>query len=174
MSFAGLVFGMPFVQAQTAGSLDKTFGTGGVVTTTFNNQTIVPIGAIEQATGDIVVISQIAFANDVGSGIGLTRYSPAGKLDTAFGAKGSVFTTFSGIILDPQWFALQPNGEILVAGGTAPTGTVKGATQGFGLALFTVNGQLDNNFGAGGLVNIPVGPRVDSPGHFCYNLAAKS
>lgn len=109
------------------------------------------------------MISQFDFQNDAGTGVGVTRYTSAGKLDTAFGTKGSTFTTFPNIIFQALWFGVQSNGAIVVAGGTAPAGTVTGANQGFGLTRFTANGALDTTFGAAGLVNTPIGPRQDVP-----------
>jgi uncharacterized delta-60 repeat protein len=163
----GLAFDTQFVQAQAAGSLDTTFGTGGTVTTTFSGQTVVPIGAVQQSNGDIVVVSQFDFQSDEGTGVGVTRYTAAGKLDTTFGTKGSTFTTFPNIIFQALWFAIQPNGAIVVGGGTAPNNSpLPGANQGFGLVRFTANGVLDTTFGTNGLVDAPVGPRSADPGSF--------
>jgi hypothetical protein len=39
----GLAFNTQFARAQGAGSLDTTFGTNSMVSTTFNNQTVTPI-----------------------------------------------------------------------------------------------------------------------------------
>jgi uncharacterized delta-60 repeat protein len=163
----GLAFNNQFARAQAAGSLDTTFGTGGTVTTTFSGQTLTPIGAVQQPNGDIVVISQVDFQSDAGTGVGVTRYTPAGKLDTTFGTKGSTLTTFPNIIFQALWFAVQSNGAIVVGGGTAPSdSTLPGADQGFGLVRFTANGALDSTFGTNGLVNTPVGPRTADPTSF--------
>jgi uncharacterized delta-60 repeat protein len=163
----GLVFDTHYAQAQAAGSLDTGFGTGGTVTTTFSGQTILPIGAVQQSNGDIVVVSQFDFQSDAGTGVGVTRYTAAGKLDTTFGTKGSTFTTFPNIIFQALWFAVQLNGAIVVGGGTAPSNsTLPGANQGFGLVRFTANGLLDTTFGTNGLVDTPVGPRIADPGSF--------
>jgi uncharacterized delta-60 repeat protein len=163
----GLAFDTQFAQAQAAGSLDTTFGTGGTVITTFSDQTVVPIGAVQQSNGDIVVVSQFDFQSDAGTGVGVTRYTAAGKLDTSFGTEGSTFTTFPNIIFQALWFAIQPNGAIVVGGGTAPSNsTLPGANQGFGLVRFTANGVLDTTFGTNGLVDAQVGPRTANPGSF--------
>jgi len=163
----GLAFGTQFAQAQAAGSLDTTFGTGGTATTTFSGQTVTPIGAVQQSNGDIVVISQFDFQSDAGTGVGVTRYTLAGKLDTTFGTEGSTFTTFPNIIFQALWFAVQSNGAIVVGGGTAPSdSTLPGANQGFGLVRFTASGALDSTFGTNGLVNTPIGPRTANPGSF--------
>lgn len=163
----GLALNNQFARAQEAGSLDITFGTGGTVTTTFSGQTVKPIGAVQQSNGDIVVISQFDFQSDAGTGVGVTRYTPAGKLDTTFGTKGSTLTTFPNIIFQALWFAVQSNGAIVVGGGTAPSdSTLPGANQGFGLVRFTASGALDSTFGTNGLVNTPIGPRTADPSSF--------
>jgi uncharacterized delta-60 repeat protein len=167
----GLAFNAQFARAQAAGSLDTTFGTKGTVTTTFTGQTVTPIGAVEQSSGDIVVVSQFDFQDDAGTGVGVTRYTSAGKLDSTFGTKGSTFTTFPNIIFQALWFAVQSNGAIVVGGGTAPSdSTLPGANQGFGLVRFTANGVLDSTFGTNGLVNTPIGPRIANPGAFLLQL----
>jgi uncharacterized delta-60 repeat protein len=155
----GLVFGVNFAQAQ-AGTLDTTFGTGGTVTTIFTgagSPVMLPIGAVQQASGDIVVLSQFDFVSDEGTQIGLTRYTSAGKLDKTFGTKGSTITKFSSFTFDPFAFALEPNGKILVAG------FVSGGAN-FGLAQFTANGVLDTTFGTDGVAAAVTG--ADFPNAF--------
>jgi uncharacterized delta-60 repeat protein len=155
----GLVCGVNFAQAQ-AGTLDKTFGTGGTVTTIFTgagSPVMMPIGAVQQASGDIVVLSQFDFVSDDGTQIGLTRYTSAGKLDQTFGTKGSTITNFSSFTFDPFAFALEPNGKILVAG------FVSGGAN-FGLAQFTANGVLDPTFGTDGVAAAVTG--ADFPNAF--------
>jgi uncharacterized delta-60 repeat protein len=152
----GLVCGVNFAQAQ-AGNLDPTFGKGGTVTTTFTGDTMVPIGAAQQANGDIVVLSQFDIVSDSGTQIGLTRYTSAGKLDKTFGTKGSTITNFSSFTFDPFAFALEPNGNILVAG------FVSGGDN-FGLAQFTANGKLDTTFGTDGVASAVTG--ADFPSAF--------
>jgi uncharacterized delta-60 repeat protein len=161
----GLVCGVNFAQAQ-AGTLDPTFGTGGTVTTIFTgagSPVMMPIGALEQSNGDIVVLSQFGFVNDTGTQIGLTRYTSAGKLDKTFGTKGSTITDFSAFTFDPFAFVSETNGKILVAG------TVSTPTAGivdFGLAQFTANGVLDTTFGTNGVATTQVGTRPDAPSAF--------
>jgi uncharacterized delta-60 repeat protein len=153
----GLMFDVNFAQAQ-AGSPDTTFGTGGTVTTSFADG-VAGIGAFEQSNGDIVAVAQVAFLNNVGTGIGLVRYTSAGELDTTFGTNGITITTFASIAFDPFAFAVQKNGNILTSGvATTTSGLNK-----FGLARYTSNGILDKTFGANGLVLTKVGARSDAP-----------
>jgi uncharacterized delta-60 repeat protein len=155
----GLAFGVNFARAQ-AGTLDPKFGRDGTVTTIFTgtgSPVMLPIGAVQQASGDIVVLSQFDFVADEGTQIGLTRYTSAGVLDTTFGTKGSTITNFSSFTFDPFAFALEPNGKILVAGSVSGTDT-------FGLAQFTANGALDTTFGTDGVATAVTG--ADFPSAF--------
>jgi uncharacterized delta-60 repeat protein len=152
-----LVFGVNFAYAQ-AGTLDPTFGNGGVVTTSFANGSA-GVGSFEQSNGDIVAAAQVDFVNNEGTGIGLVRYTSTGALDTTFGTKGITNTTFAGFTFTPFGFAVQKNGDILVAGeAISSAGRIE-----FGLARYTSNGILDATFGNSGLVTTLVGTRVDVP-----------
>jgi uncharacterized delta-60 repeat protein len=129
--------------AQTAGSLDKTFGTGGTVTTGIGTG-VSPLGGFEQSNGDIVVVAQFEGLNTAIQNFGLVRYTSTGKLDTAFGTKGSTITQLPGLSnVSPVGFAAQPNGDILVA---------VSAGGNFALARYTSSGALDTTFGTGGVV----------------------
>jgi len=146
-----------FAQAQ-AGSLDPTFGTGGTVTTSFTDG-VAGVGAFEQSTGDIVALAQVDFVNNVGTGVGLVRYTSTGELDTTFGTNGITVTTFAGIAFDPFGFAVQTSGGFLIAGVV----TTKSGRNEFGLARYTSSGILDTTFGTNGLVTTKVGTRSDAP-----------
>jgi uncharacterized delta-60 repeat protein len=161
----GLVFGVNFAQAQ-AGTLDPNFGTDGTVTTIFTgagSPVMLPIGAAQQASGDIVVLSEFDFVEGFGTQIGLTRYTAAGKLDETFGTKGSTITNFSSFTFQPFAFALEPNGKILVAGTVG--GTASGVLE-FGLARFTANGELDTTFGTDGVATTNFVAGLDAPDAF--------
>jgi len=153
----GLAFGTNFAQAQ-AGTLDPTFGTGGVVTTSFAGGSA-GVGSFEQSNGDIVAVAQVDFVQSEGTGIGLVRYTSTGALDATFGTNGITNTVFAGFTFTPFGFAVQKNGDILVAGeAISSVGRIE-----FGLARYTSNGILDATFGSGGLVTTLVGTRVDIP-----------
>jgi len=155
----GMVFGVNFAQAQ-AGTLDPTFGNGGTVTTNFANGSA-GVGSFEQSNGDIVAVAQVDFVQGEATGIGLVRYTSTGALDTTFGTNGITNTSFAGFTFTPFGFAVQKNGDILVAGealGRGEAGRIE-----FGLARYTSNGILDATFGKGGLATTLVGVQVDIP-----------
>src|SRR5580658_7580261 len=139
--------------AQTAGHLDQGFGTGGVVTTSFGMGN--PLGAFEQANGDIVVVSTFSEPTTAQTAIGLLRYTSPGQPDATFGANGSTVTTFpGGVNVTPIGFAQQSDGAFLVAVQVVPGD--------MGLARFTANGVLDTTFGSAGTVTINI-PGSDVP-----------
>jgi uncharacterized delta-60 repeat protein len=119
------------------GSLDTTFGTGGVVTISFPNVT--------NAIGtSIVVLSDGRFVV-AGSGftmILLARFNADGTLDTSFGTSGQVVTPLHSGGGDIVGLAVQPDGNIIAGMGTN-AGTI-------GLARYTTAGTLDTSFGTGG------------------------
>jgi uncharacterized delta-60 repeat protein len=153
----GLAFASNFAQAQ-AGTLDPTFGNGGTVTTNFANGSA-GVGGFEQSNGEIVAVAQVDFVDNGGTGIGLARYTATGALDNTFGTDGITNTIFTGFTFNPFGFAVQKNGDILVAGeAISSAGRIE-----FGLARYTSNGVLDTAFGNGGLATTLVGTRVDVP-----------
>jgi uncharacterized delta-60 repeat protein len=120
------------VRYNSNGSLDTTFGSGGlvVVPSGFSVQSLL----IQPSNGDIVV------GGSHNSDFALLRYTPSGALDSTFGSGGEVVT--SGAVATVVALALE-NGDI-VAGGTGV------------LARYTLSGNLDTTFGSGGIVTIPM------------------
>lgn len=147
MIVGGLFVGT-FASAQAAGAIDTTFGTAGTVSTNVANPELFPLGAFEQANGDIVVVSTFDDGTTLATNIGLVRYTSAGKLDTTFGTKGITVTEFPNFNTAPVGFAVLPNGDILVAA----TATVDLSAGEFALARYTPNGVLDTTFGTKGTV----------------------
>jgi uncharacterized delta-60 repeat protein len=137
----GLLSSSTLVMAQ-AGSLDLTFGKGGIVTTpnttTGCGQNVNCSVAI-QSDGKIVVAGGAAASNGAPE-LALARYTTTGSLDSTFGN--------GGIVVEPEnnggpafGLAIQSDGKIVTA-----------APDDFELAVsrFNTNGTLDTTFGAGG------------------------
>jgi uncharacterized delta-60 repeat protein len=103
------------------GSLDASFGSGGVQTTDLHLQDAVHDIAI-QADGRIVAAGTAAPDFMIARGdFGLARYTPDGQLDATFAGDGRQFTDFSlgGEDSDDAagGVAIQADGRIVVAGG---------------------------------------------------------
>lgn len=114
------------------GTLDSTFGTGGVVKTAFSERAYAWSVAI-QSDGKIVV------GGDGGFVFALTRYTSTGALDTTFGNQGKV-TTQIGNMSAIRSIAIQSDGKIVAAGYSDFD---------FAVARYTTTGSLDSAFGGG-------------------------
>jgi uncharacterized delta-60 repeat protein len=135
------------------GSLDSTFGSGGVVKT--------PVDAFSEAhalirlpDGDLVAAG-MSHHGSTPPKFALARYNPDGSLDGAFGTGGMV-TTAIGTVDDRAYdVVVQPDGK-LVALGTSATGRELHDPRYFALVRYEANGTLDGSFGTGGIVTTPV------------------
>ncbi|HLG69957.1 MAG TPA: hypothetical protein VK009_05975 [Chloroflexota bacterium] len=117
------------------GSLDPTFGNGGLVTSIFGGA-FAPVaaqGLVLQPDGKLVTVGWV-LATSGPVGFALARYTADGHLDGTFGSGGWVTSTSQGIA---QALVLQSDGKLVVSG--------RGA-----LARYTADGQLDSTFGTGG------------------------
>ena len=139
------------VRYNTNGSLDASFGTGGIVTTRFTttiSETFDIARAVAiQADGKIVAAGLSDFS-DYGTSFSLARYNTNGSLDVSFGLGGKV-TTYAGSTGDSFTdVAIQSDGKIVAVGHAAFIGNITK----FILARYNSNGSLDTSFGTGGKV----------------------
>jgi uncharacterized delta-60 repeat protein len=133
--------------AAQAGHLDPTFGSGGIVTTDFGDQT----GSSNVASANAVTIQsngKIVVGGGVPSHTGfpvpaVARYNTNGSLDTTFGTGGMVAISS---LEDAPFTAitLQTNGEIVAVAGGFTAYVVR----------YTSAGVLDSTFGTGGIVTL--------------------
>jgi uncharacterized delta-60 repeat protein len=132
-----------------SGTLDTSFGTGGLVPTSF------PVAAVNlQPNGEIVAVGT-GQGNTASAGtFNVDRFTASGALDPAFGAGGTVTTTFPQTALgDGATTVLaEPDGNILVGGAAGAPGRDNTVVNNGVLALYNPNGTLDQAFGTGGLV----------------------
>lgn len=141
------------IKAQ-AGTLDSTFGTGGIVKTAFSTN-CVSSGAQSvalQADGKIVMAG--GYESGSVAYFALARYKANGALDSTFGNNGKVTTPFSSQAYGLA-VAIQADGKIVVAG-WAFNSSVSGNTK-FALARYNVNGSLDITFGSSGTLTLILG-----------------
>ncbi|MFQ5806006.1 MAG: hypothetical protein ACE5I3_06105 [Phycisphaerae bacterium] len=132
------------------GSLDTTFGTGGLLTTDFASSTDVAYAVAIQGDGQIVVAGRAYTGYFTRYDFALARYnSDDGSLDTTFGTSGTVTTEVSPSD-DYAWdLAIDADGRIAVAGRT-DSGVPSGND--FALVRYNSDGSPDSSFGEGGLI----------------------
>lgn len=128
------------------GSLDTTFGNGGVVTADVASPSGAESVAV-QPDGKLVVAGG-AFNGSVG-GFAVVRYNANGTLDGSFGSGGKSLTTIGPYYAGAHALALQQDGKI-VAAGYSYTGTSNYYI--IALARYSPDGSLDTSFGTGGQV----------------------
>ncbi len=96
------------------GSLDASFGRGGIVTTRVGSQGGEAYSIAIQSNGKIVVAGSAL--TDSGRDFGVVRYNSDGSLDTSFGIGGIVITVV-GVYRDFAYdIAMQSDEKIIVAG----------------------------------------------------------
>jgi uncharacterized delta-60 repeat protein len=127
------------------GTLDVTFGTGGIVTTDFAGLDDIASAVTIQADGKIV-LAGLTLSPPNSLDFALARYNSNGTLDSGFGNAGKVITVADG---GQQAFAIvmQPDSKIVVAGDTATAGNSD-----FAVRRYNSNGALDASFGSSGTV----------------------
>jgi uncharacterized delta-60 repeat protein len=129
------------------GTLDPTFGSGGIV----EGPAGTAIAVALQADGKIVA------AGTVSNQISVARYNADGSLDPAFGSGGVVTTAASGFGSEAKALVLQPDGKIVIGGDSS-----NGFQTQFTLVRYDANGSLDATFGTGGVVTTQVGAASSS------------
>jgi uncharacterized delta-60 repeat protein len=139
------------VRYNADGTLDATFGAGGVVTIDFD-QNDGAAGVAVQADGKLLLAGsagKIAGGLGQASAFALARLKADGSPDASFDADGKTTLT----ILGYDWcsaLALQPDGRAVVAG-SSMTGFNRTEPD-LALARFNADGSPDATFGAGGRV----------------------
>ncbi len=146
-TFASSVSQIALARFQANGTLDGSFGAGGVVSTSLGATNAYADGVAIQADGRIVVAG-VASLNFDGWLLAV-RYQTNGALDLSFNTDGMALSAGAGAAA----VTLQPDGKILMAG------YVDNDT---GLFRYDTNGSPDASFGTGGLVQTGLGPAQDS------------
>ena len=148
-SGTGDIINYTLLRYAPAGSLDSTFGTGGIRSTTFRGA---PRAMALQPDGKILLAGDANLSYDTGE-FALTRFLPDGKTDTAFGSAGRVLTDF-GAADTPTGMVLGSDGKILVAGNRVVNFKAEPC-----LARFHPNGSLDTSFGQAGKTTLSLTDR---------------
>jgi uncharacterized delta-60 repeat protein len=160
--------GEPFVSSfalaryHRNGQLDRGFGTGGKVITSFTGNERA-YALLVQPDGMLVAAGTSSSAETVGD-FALARYNHDGSLDPLFGVGGRVTTDFVGMPDEANALVLQ-DGKLVAAGSA---GTFEGSD--FALARYNLDGSLDLRFGVNGKVTTTFDPGSDFNSHQILDL----
>jgi uncharacterized delta-60 repeat protein len=140
------------------GSLDNTFGAGGIVrTTTYPGHTSRATSMVLQSNGKIVVAGFDQPTDSSTSDMVVVRYNANGSLDTRFDGDGIARVGFVGYSSDyANAVKMQSNGKIVLAGYSNANGT-----NDFAVARLNSNGSRDTTFGSNGILTTPLGSAED-------------
>lgn len=121
------------------GSLDETFGTGGIASADFGG---------EDSFGAVLALANgtILAAGTTRSGALLARYTATGALDTSFGDQGRTIVEPGSSGANLTGVGLQSDGRIIVAGNATAS------RRDFLVSRFSEDGRLDPEFGNDGFV----------------------
>jgi uncharacterized delta-60 repeat protein len=130
------------VRYTTNGTLDSTFGSGGIsITPNFGDGQDLANGLAIQSDGRIVVAGQVIPSNGSAPLMAVARYTTGGQLDTTFNSTG--FRTFAPLnSTNSGLIGVVVQGTAIVVSGWCTLGP-----QDVALARLTTDGQIDTNFG---------------------------
>jgi len=138
------------------GSLDGSFGNGGIVTTTFPEGSYAFDVAL-QPDGKIIAAGTVFVdfipGESSNTDFALARYNPDGTPDATFGNGGQVSTDFVGLEDDAFSILIQPDGKIVAVGSANDPATFYD----FAAARYLSNGTIDTTFGVAGKVRTDFG-----------------
>ena len=122
------------------GSLDVTFGSGGLVTTDFAGRADSAYALVVQSNGKLLLAGRAHNGTDYDFAV--ARYNADGSLDTSFSADGLVTIDLGGSE-QARTMAVQTDGKILL------TGDSNGD---FAVVRYNADGSLDASFGTAGVL----------------------
>ena len=148
------------------GTLDSSFGGGGIVTTDLGSNIDSGQSVVMQSDGKILVAGYTSNGSNVDFTV--VRYNSDGTLDANFGSDGKVITDFGSNDYGHS-IALQTDGKFIVSG-SSKVGTNKGIA----LARYNSDGSLDSSFDSDGKINTEFGVFYEITGNGYYGDTGNS
>lgn len=143
------IFGL--VRYLPDGTLDTTFGTGGLAQLPAGVGGDFQPGLAVQNDGKYVLAGEGTAANGLNSAFAVVRFTVDGSLDQGFGTGGVATAAFpNSNVQGADTVLVQPDGKILAGGEVLPN--ISHPAPDAALARFNSNGTPDPSFGSGGQV----------------------
>lgn len=140
----------------TDGSLDNSFGAGGLIFTSITGDDEARAVAVQE--DGRIILAGMAHATGSYSDFVIVRYMPDGSFDNSFGTGGKILTDFLGYHDEAYGVAVQSDGKITVVGASSD-GNPTGAD--FALVRYNSNGSFDSSFGVDGKVRTDFDGGID-------------
>jgi uncharacterized delta-60 repeat protein len=138
------------VRYEVDGTLDASFGTAGIVTTSLGMSDARFSAVTVQPDGKIVAVG--AASNGGAKDILIARFLANGSLDTAFSGDGISLTDIAGGNDEAFAVTLQTDGKVVIAGYTFMEGD-----EDFAILRYNADGSLHTRFNGGGVSAIDFG-----------------
>lgn len=138
------------VRRNVDGSADSGFGSVGVVGTFVNDLSSHPMRMAVQSDGKVVIVANLFHPVTISGPTVIVRYNVNGTLDNSFDGDG-VATLSTALDLYPRGLAIQPDGKILVGGGSSGVTPIR-----FAMARYNSDGSIDNSFDSDGVVHTQI------------------
>ena len=154
--------GVALVQLNTDGSLDTSFGNGGLSIHHFTESADVEAWAMAMQADGKIVTTGLIYDNILEyNKIAVIRFNTDGSLDPSFATGGIAKISVSSGSANHDDFAnaiaIQPDGKIIIAGDSY----ISPITH-FALLRLTSTGELDTTFGLGGIALTDIGNAENS------------
>lgn len=145
------------------GTLDASFGSGGIVPIQFRTSSDPVLDVAVQPDGRILVAGSARDlvnlpAND---DFAIARLEANGTLDTSFGAGGVTVVDFAERPDAADDILLQPDGSIVLVGAANSVDQFGSSDADFGIVRLNSAGQLDATFGSNGRLTFNIAGRSD-------------
>jgi uncharacterized delta-60 repeat protein len=150
---------MTVAEYRTDGSLETSFGSGGVAQVVFPGLPISGASGVHALSDGTILITGSANLGDQGytGSLAMARLTASGLLDTSFGTDGLVTTSMSGTNLVSLGSTVTPKGKIVLVGWSWPTG---GSTSTM-IAQYLARGSVDRSFNRGKPKVVDLAPGQD-------------
>ncbi len=143
-----------------SGSLDRSFGSGGIVrgpAIAGSPGSIARAVAVESDGKLVVVGSATDTSGSYADGLVVERYNSNGSLDTSFGVGGVVAVLTGSSFGNGYAVAIQADGKIVATGSASAAGR-GGTAPRVAVIRLNATGRLDTGFGVGGIDVLDLGP----------------
>ena len=144
------------VRYNTDGSMDNSFGNGGLVIFDGGTDADMAAAMIIQDDGKILIGGSVSHPSTTWDDYAMARFNADGTPDNTFGTGGLVTTDINGEWDNAFDMAIQDDGKILLAGEA-----YTGGKRNVGIVRYNSDGSCDCSFGSGGFAILSIGSIID-------------